>query len=47
MNKNKTKIIEVKFKAKSQIMLETNAIDDLNYYCITIENKSIMIIQKY
>lgn len=46
MNKEKVKIIETKFIAKSQIILKTHVSEDFNGYCMIIEDKSIMVIQK-
>lgn len=46
INKEKKKIIEAKFKAKSQIMLETGTSQNFNGYYMTIEDKTIIIIQK-
>lgn len=46
MNKENVKIIETKFIAKSQIILETRISEDFNGYCMIIEDKSIMVIQK-
>lgn len=46
INKKKAKIIEAKFKAKSQKMLETSISRDFHSCCIIIKDKSIMVIQK-
>lgn len=46
MNKEEAEIIEAKFKAKSQIMLETSTLEIFNGCCMTIEDKAIMVIQK-
>ena len=46
MKKEETAIIEAKFKAKTQTILETSALEDFNAYRITIEAKSIMVVQK-
>lgn len=44
MNKKEVEIIEVKFKTKSQIMLETGVSRNFNSCCITIEDEAISII---
>ena len=46
MKKEETKIMEAKFKAKTQTFLETGISGDFNGCCITIKAKSIMVIQK-
>lgn len=44
MNKKEAEIIEVKFKAKSQIILKTGTLKDFNDCYMIIENKSIIVI---
>lgn len=46
MNKEKVEIIETKFKAKSQTMLETSLSKNFNSCHMIIEDKIIIIIQK-
>lgn len=46
INKEEAEIIEAKFKAKSQIMSKTSVSKDFNKCHMTIENKSIIVIQK-
>lgn len=46
MKKEKTKIIEAKFKVKIQTILETSISKDFNNYHMTIKARFIMIIQK-
>lgn len=46
INKEKAKIIEAKFKVKSQKMLETSILRDFYGCYITIKDKSIIVIQK-
>lgn len=46
MNKEKAKIIETKFKAKSQIILEIGISGDFNDCHIIIKVESIMVMQK-
>ena len=41
-----TEIIEAKFKAKNQIILETGASGDFNGCCMTIKADFIMVVQK-
>ena len=46
MRKEKSEIIEAKFKAKTQTILGTGASRGFNHYCIIIEAEFIMVIQK-
>lgn len=46
MNKKKTEIIKIKFKAKSLIILETRRSEDFNNYYMIIKDKFIIVIQK-
>lgn len=46
MNKKKAEIIEAKFKAKSQTILQTGTLRDFNSCRMIIKAESIMIIQK-
>lgn len=46
INKKEAKIIKAKFNIKSQIILETCALGDLNDYHIIIEAESIIVMQK-
>ncbi len=46
IKKEETKIIEAKFKAKSQTILETNTSGDFYNCCMTIEAESIIVVQK-
>ena len=46
MKKKETEIIEAKFKAKTQTILETGASRDFNGCRITIKAKSIIVVQK-
>lgn len=47
INKKKAEIIEMKFEFKSQIILETCTWRNFNDYHMIVEDKAIMIIQKY
>lgn len=44
INKKEVKIVEVKFKAKSQTILEIDVSGDFNGYQIRIEAKSIIVM---
>ena len=44
MKKKETEIMEAKFKAKTQTILETGVSRDFNDCRITIEAKSIMVV---
>ena len=44
MKKEETKIMKVKFKAKTQTILETGASEDFNGCHITIKAESIIIV---
>ena len=46
MKKEETEIMEAKFKAKTQIILENGASRDFNGCRMTIEADSIMVVQK-
>lgn len=46
INKKKVEIINAKFKVKSQIMLEISVSKDFKGCRMTIEDKSIMVMQK-
>ena len=46
IKKKEIKIIEAKFKAKTQTILEIGVSGDFNGCLITIEAKSIMVVQK-
>ena len=46
MKNEETKIMEAKFKAKTQIILETSTSRDFNGCHMTIKAESIIVIQK-
>lgn len=47
IKKKETKIIEIKFKAKTWIILETGTLTDFKSYCMTIKAEFIIVIWKY
>lgn len=44
INKEEIKIIETKFIATLQIILESRVLEDFNSYCMIIEYEFIMIV---
>ena len=46
MKKEETEIMEAKFKAKIQTILETGSSRNFNGDCMTIKAESIMVVQK-
>lgn len=44
MKKKETKIMEAKFKAKIQRILETGALGNFNSYHMTIKAESIIVV---
>lgn len=47
IKKEETEIMEIKFKIKTQTILETGISENFNNYHITIKVKSIIVVQKY